>query len=123
MFRHFAILCRDRIILPCGRETMRTSRWLAGLVFGLGLAGTAHAQAVTWGASTSGPIRNKQIDLRNVAAPYAQQASGSSGFLDKLFAPFRKNKANTPPAPPRRQIQRRSAGEAPAAQQLLPQGL
>jgi hypothetical protein len=64
---------------------MRKYMWLAGLTLALGLAGSAHAQVITFGPVV-GQITNTVVDYRNTNAPIAAPIPRTSGFtLNNLF--------------------------------------
>jgi hypothetical protein len=65
---------------------MRKYRWLAGLVIGLGLTGTANAQIASWGPSILGPFKSTPFDYRNVNAPIGGALPRSNQFsLTSMF--------------------------------------
>ena len=64
---------------------MRAFMGLAALTLALGLAGSAHAQVITFGPVV-GQITNSVVDYRNVNAPIASPMARSGGFkLTQLF--------------------------------------
>lgn len=64
---------------------MRKSIGLAALVLAGGLAGSAHAQVITFGPVV-GQITNTVVDYRNVNAPIAAPMPRNGGFkLQNLF--------------------------------------
>ena len=64
---------------------MRKYMWLAGLTLALGLAGSAHAQVITFGPVV-GQITNTVVDYRNTNAPIASMIPRAGGFkITNLF--------------------------------------
>ena len=64
---------------------MRKYMWLAGLTLVLGLAGSAHAQVITFGPVV-GQITNTVVDYRNTNAPIASMIPRAGGFkITNLF--------------------------------------
>jgi hypothetical protein len=64
---------------------MRKYMWLAGLTLALGLAGSAHAQVISFGPVV-GQITNTVVDYRNTSAPIAATIPRAGGFkLSNLF--------------------------------------
>jgi hypothetical protein len=64
---------------------MHKFMWLAGLALALGLAGSAHAQVITFGPVV-GQITNTVVDYRNANTPIASAMPRSGGFkLSNLF--------------------------------------
>lgn len=65
---------------------MRKFLWMAGLTLGLGWAGAAHAQVITFGPIV-GQITNSQVDYRNANAPVsaAMPYSGTSPRFMSMF--------------------------------------
>jgi hypothetical protein len=64
---------------------VRKFTWMAGLLLALGMAGSAHAQVITFGPIV-GQITNSAVDYRNVNAPIGAGIARPSGFkLNQLF--------------------------------------
>lgn len=64
---------------------MHKFMWLTGLTLALGLAGSAHAQVITFGPIV-GQITNSAVDYRNANAPIASAMPRAGGFtLTQLF--------------------------------------
>jgi hypothetical protein len=66
---------------------MRKCLWLAGLTLGLGWAGSAHAQVITFGPIV-GQITNSKVDYRNVNAPISAALPYANGGFPKLTSLF-----------------------------------
>lgn len=64
---------------------MRKYMWLASLTLALGLAGSAHAQVITFGPVV-GQITNTVVDYRNTNAPIGATIPRAGGFtITSLF--------------------------------------
>jgi hypothetical protein len=78
----------DRFLARGGRgKTMRKFLWLAGLTLGLGWAGAAHAQVITFGPVV-GQITNSKVDYRNINAPISSSYSFNNGLGSKFTSLF-----------------------------------
>lgn len=66
---------------------MRKVVWMAGLTLGLGWAGAAQAQIITFGPVV-GQITNSKVDYRNANAPISGSYPYNNGLGSKLTTLF-----------------------------------